>query len=173
MITPAVLMSACGTLILSTSVRLGRVVDRVRALSDKFEEPGSEEVNPDVFDERRRVTLLQFDKLTSRARLLQRTLSVFYVALGTFVLTSVAIGLVGVTGAPQEWIPVLPGLAGACLLLYGSALLILEARLAVQTTRVEMDFLWRLSQRHAGMADPRPAAAYREGAAKGAAKGVP
>ena len=38
MITPAVLISACGALILSTSVRLGRVVDRVRALSDRFEE---------------------------------------------------------------------------------------------------------------------------------------
>jgi hypothetical protein len=38
MITPAVLISACGALILSTSVRLGRVVDRVRALADRFEE---------------------------------------------------------------------------------------------------------------------------------------
>ncbi len=38
MITPAVLISACAGLILSTSVRLGRVVDRVRSLSEKFEE---------------------------------------------------------------------------------------------------------------------------------------
>ena len=38
MITPAVLISACGALILSTSTRLGRVVDRVRMLIDSFEE---------------------------------------------------------------------------------------------------------------------------------------
>jgi len=38
MITPAVLISACGSMILSTSHRLGRVVDRVRALSDKLDE---------------------------------------------------------------------------------------------------------------------------------------
>ena len=38
MITPAVLISACGSMILSTSVRLGRVVDRVRSLSDRLEE---------------------------------------------------------------------------------------------------------------------------------------
>ena len=38
MITPAVLISACAGLILSTSVRLGRVVDRVRALAERFEE---------------------------------------------------------------------------------------------------------------------------------------
>jgi len=38
MITPAVLISACGSMILSTSSRLGRVVDRVRPLSEKLEE---------------------------------------------------------------------------------------------------------------------------------------
>ncbi len=38
MITPAVLISACGSMILSTSARLGRVVDRVRALSERLED---------------------------------------------------------------------------------------------------------------------------------------
>src|SRR4029453_19430108 len=38
MITPAVLISACGALIFSTSSRLGRVIDRTRALSDRFQE---------------------------------------------------------------------------------------------------------------------------------------
>jgi hypothetical protein len=35
MITPAVLISACGALIFSTSSRLGRVIDRVRASMDR------------------------------------------------------------------------------------------------------------------------------------------
>ena len=38
MITPALLISATGSLVLSTSTRLGRVVDRVRSLSDRVEE---------------------------------------------------------------------------------------------------------------------------------------
>ena len=38
MLTPAVLISACGTLILSTSMRLARIVDRVRELGEKSEE---------------------------------------------------------------------------------------------------------------------------------------
>ena len=33
MITPAVLISACGVLVLSTSNRVGRTVDRVRSLA--------------------------------------------------------------------------------------------------------------------------------------------
>jgi uncharacterized protein DUF2721 len=37
MITPALLISAAGTLILSTSNRLGRVVERIHAWSDQFE----------------------------------------------------------------------------------------------------------------------------------------
>ena len=38
MITPAVLISASGTMILSSSTRLGRVVDRTRSLSDRLQE---------------------------------------------------------------------------------------------------------------------------------------
>jgi hypothetical protein len=38
MITPAVLISACGALIFSTATRMGRVIDRVRFLSARFEE---------------------------------------------------------------------------------------------------------------------------------------
>ena len=52
MITPAVLISACGSMILSTSVRLGRVVDRVRSLSDRWEEQAEKEEDSEVMRER-------------------------------------------------------------------------------------------------------------------------
>src|SRR5918998_603067 len=97
MITPAVLISACGTLILSTSVRLGRVVDRVRSLSDRFEELARGADGVELFEERRAVIFDQLDKLTSRARILQRAMTVFYTAAGVLVLTSVAIGVVAAT----------------------------------------------------------------------------
>lgn len=64
MITPAVLISACGSMILSTSSRLGRVVDRVRALSDKLEELAQK--TADDSKERQGVIFAQLDKLTSR-----------------------------------------------------------------------------------------------------------
>jgi len=147
MITPAVLISACGTLILSTSTRLGRVVDRVRALSDRLEALAHEDPTMELLDERRAVIFTQLDKLTSRSRLLQRAMTVFYVTLGVFVSTSVAIGLVAVTGAKYYIIPVIMGLIGAFFLFYGSILLIFEARLALSTIHTEMDFIWRLSQR--------------------------
>src|SRR5437899_11856918 len=70
MITPAVLISACGSMILSTSSRLGRVVDRVRTLSDKLDELAVKDVAETK--ERQGVIFAQLDKLTSRARILQR-----------------------------------------------------------------------------------------------------
>ncbi len=149
MITPAVLISACGALILSTSTRLGRVIDRVRTLIDRFEQMTKAEEEVELFEERRAVIFDQLDKLTTRARLLQKSMTVFYLALGVFVATSVAIGLVAFAGARFSAVPVALGLAGASFLFYGSITLIVEARLAVASLRVEMDFTWQLGKHYA------------------------
>lgn len=149
MITPAVLISACGTLILSTSTRAGRVVDRVRSLSDLFESLARGEREVDLPAERRELVFEQLDKLTSRARLLQRSMTFFYLALGIFVGTSVAIGVVTLSGAALAWVPVAMALLGAGFLFYGSLLLIFEARLALSTIHEEMDFVWRMGMHHA------------------------
>ena len=149
MITPAVLISACGTLILSTSTRLGRVVDRVRVLADRFEELANSKEEIALFEERRAMIFDQLDRMTTRARLLQRCMTIFYVALGIFVMTSVMIGVAAVTGGPYDWVPVIPGLIGACFLSYGSMLLIVEARLALAAVHAEMDFIWQLGKHYA------------------------
>jgi hypothetical protein len=148
MITPAVLISACGSMILSTSTRLGRVVDRVRALSDRLETmPERSERGPSLA-ERQALIFQQLDRLTSRARILQRCMVTFYLSLGMFVATSVAIGVVAFTGNSRyNLIPVGLGLAGACFLFYGSVLLIMEARLALSTIHHEMDFIWQQSKK--------------------------
>src|ERR687897_3145009 len=113
MITPAVLISACGSMILSTSHRLGRVVDRVRALSDKLEELIEKPL--EETHERQAIIFEQLDKLTSRARILQRSMVTFYLALGMFVATSVAIGIVGIASNQRyNVVPVVVGMLGAC-----------------------------------------------------------
>jgi hypothetical protein len=154
MITPAVLISASGTMILSTSTRLGRVVDRVRELSVRMRRLAREEVKMEFLEEERVMLYDQLDKLTSRSRLLQRALTVFYLAVGVFVASSVAIGAVGffsarglLDGTHGAWVPVILGLIGACFLFYGSMLLIFEARLALRSTHAEMDFVWRITKR--------------------------
>lgn len=150
MITPAVLISACGSMILSTSSRLGRVVDRVRSLSEKLEEIALLPETSDLMRDRQAAIFTQLDKLTSRARILQRCMVTFYLSLGAFVATSVAIGIVAVMGSPAYTLaPVICGLIGALFLFYGSMLLIFEARLALSTIHAEMDFVWSLSTKMA------------------------
>ena len=150
MITPAVLISACGALIFSTSTRLGRVVDRVRMLSEKFEALAAHPDQDEMFEERRALIFTQLDRQTSRARLIQRAMTAFYTALGVFVSSSVAIAVVSAAARNFTWIAVVLGLLGSMFMLYGSVLLIVESRMALASIMSEMDFVWKVSKKYAG-----------------------
>jgi Protein of unknown function (DUF2721) len=149
MITPAVLMSACGTMILSTSSRLGRVVDRVRDLSDRFQKVLEHEQPTDIERETQRMILGQLGQFTSRARLLQTSLTMFYLALGVFIATSMMIGLVAIGWVRSTWLPMALSLVGMACMLVGSVLLIVEARHALYSVRDETEFLWQIATKSA------------------------
>ena len=138
MITPAVLISASGTLVLSTSNRLSRVVDRVRVLTAEAEQlqqgTGGEK------GARERLISDQLARASKRALLLRSALTVFYSAIGLLVATSIAIGLVAALRWSYGWVPVTIGLCGACALLYGTLLLVREGRLAVGSTLQELSY---------------------------------
>ena len=144
MITPAVLISACGMLVLSTSNRLVHVVVRVRDLSNRFERlaKGSKRQA-----EKRSMIISQLELLTSRARLLQQSLTSLYSAIGIFVLTTFDIGIVATSSSHRfGYAAVILGLLGTAFLCYSSMLLIVEARRAFASTKMEMDFVWRGDQ---------------------------
>ena len=150
MITPAVLISACGALIFSTSSRLGRVVDRVRLLSERFQELVAHPEKDEMFEERKQLIFSQLDRQTSRARLIQRAMAAYYTALGIFVASSVAIAVVSAAARTFTWIAVVLGLVGSLFMLYGSVLLIVESRMALGAIMSEMDFVWKVSTKYAG-----------------------
>jgi hypothetical protein len=150
MITPAVLISACGALIFSTSTRMGRVVDRVRTLSERFERLAKNPEQDDMFEERQALIFSQLDRQTSRARLLQRAMSSFYIAVSIFVASSVAIAIIAAVAGSFTWIAVVLGLVGAFFMLYASLLLVVESRMALGAIMTEMDFVWKVSQKYAG-----------------------
>ncbi|HEX8696170.1 MAG TPA: DUF2721 domain-containing protein [Longimicrobium sp.] len=148
MITPAVLISACGSLIIATSTRLGRVIDRTRDVSQQFAELARAEERT-MLEEERKLMFDQLAGLTRRARLLQHAMSRLYLAVSVFVATSVSIGIVAATAERWAWVPIVLGLAGAGLLFAASLNLIRESRIAVAAIDEEMDFVWRLGQHHA------------------------
>lgn len=148
MITPALLISATGSLVLSTSTRLGRVIDRVRDLEKRLSELITMEDKSEVLLYSRRIEVVfdLLDKVTSRSRLLQKAMVVFYYGLACFVLTSVTIGVVGIFGFAR-WLPIPIGLIGIFFLFYGSVLMMFEAKMATATVNAEMDFTWELAKR--------------------------
>lgn len=155
MITPAVLISASGTLILSTSTRLARVVDRVRELGRVSE---SLSVAPDApFAELRWKGMEeQLAMQTRRGGLLQRALTCFYVALGIFVATAIALALVSYA-ASLAWVPSILGIGGMLMLFYGCVMLLRETRLALRAVDSEMAFVLELTDRHRREANGGPA----------------
>ena len=137
MITPAVLISASGTLVLSTSNRLSRVVDRVRVLTAEAEQL---QASSGEGGARERLISDQLARASKRILLLRSALTVFYSAIGLLVATSIAIGLVAALRWSHGWVPVTIGLCGACALLYGTLLLVREGRLAVGSTLQELSY---------------------------------
>jgi hypothetical protein len=150
MITPAVLISACGALIFSTSTRLGRVIDRVRVLSERFQQMMASPEKDEMFEEKRLLIFTQLDRQTSRARLIQRSMTAFYTALGMFVASMVGIAIASAAARNLTWVAVGLGMIGVLFMFYASILLIVESRMALGAIMSEMDFVWKVSQKHAG-----------------------
>jgi threonine/homoserine/homoserine lactone efflux protein len=146
MFTPAVLISACGTLIFSTSTRLARVVDRVRELSRLIEQFSRDE-NADFPEERHIEVDRQISIHARRVQFIQRSLTSFYVSLSLFVAATVAIGLVAVFNR-AAWAPNILGMIGTVFLFYGCITLIAETRLALRSVKSEMEFTLMLRAKY-------------------------
>jgi hypothetical protein len=147
MVTPALLISATGSLVLSTSTRLGRVVDRVRQLEERLGDLIYVDNKDDVplYDKRVEVIVDLLDKTTSRSRILQRAMQAFYYGLGMFVLTSVTIAIAAIFNT-YRWVPIPVGIVGIMFLFWGTIHMLRETRMATATVNAEMDFTWELAR---------------------------
>ena len=151
MVTPALLISATGSLVLSTSTRLGRVIDRVRDLERRLGELIYVEDREEIplYDKRVEVIVDLLDKVTSRSRILQKAIGAFYYGLGSFILTSVTIAFAAFLTKYHllQLLPIGIGIVGIMCLFYGSLLMLRETRMATATVNTEMDFTWELARK--------------------------
>ena len=120
MVTPTLLISATGSLVLSTSTRLGRVVDRVRDLEGRLSEliTIKDKTSIPLYEKRLETVVNMLDKVTTRARILQRAIGAFYYGLGFFILTSVVIAAAAffTTYLWVRWAPIPVGIIGIIFL---------------------------------------------------------
>jgi hypothetical protein len=145
MITPALLISATGTLVLSTSHRLSRVVERVRVLARDAEQL-RRPIDPDATDpglaqSKRSLITSQLTSLAGRAMLLRSALAALYTAIGFLVATSIAVGALTTFRTGASWPVITLAMVGACALMWGSVLLVREGRLAIGSTLDEMQYV--------------------------------
>lgn len=151
LITPAVLISACGSLVISTSTRLARIVDRVRELRGVIENMARSEEGIDFLEDRRAEVERQISIHARRSRLIQNSLTSFYISLSVFVAATVAIGvswLFQQTLQRALWVPNILAVIGTVILFYGCVLLIAETRLALRSVNSEMQFTLQLREKY-------------------------
>jgi hypothetical protein len=151
MITPAIFMTANASLIISTSNRVTRVVDRIRFLNDHADKLDRGVAELDFATERLEHVHDQMHRLEARSDRLRYALTSLYMAFTCFVGTSLALAIDAML---RNWLLALPTLlaiAGVALLLFASVNLVLETLTALRSNRLETQFYRNLNQlRHAG-----------------------
>lgn len=144
---PAILTNASALLVMSTSNRLARAVDRARALSTELEAPDA------LNNPRASWLLYELDAAQLRMVMLIRALRSFYIAIGGFAVAAL-VAITGAISAPMiapaltttlEIGTLCAGVVAVGGLVHGAQLLVRETRTTVQVlkeraTRVQAEF---------------------------------
>jgi hypothetical protein len=139
MITPAVLILACGSLSLTTSQRLNRSISRSRSISANLNE--IQNSSKTVSGDEMLMWYGQITKAVKRTVLLQRVMTMLYTAQIFFISTSFLIAIFGILEWTRHWPIIFVPIAGAVSLLAASVLLIMESRVAQKSVDEEMKFI--------------------------------
>jgi hypothetical protein len=131
---PAVLTNAASLLVLSTSNRFARAVDRARSLSAQLET--ANHVDPQT-----PVRLRQLNRTERRSLMLVKALQNFYLSIGSFsaasLISVLGAGIANAGGGTALRIAVYvsmgAGIVGVGALVFGCFVLVRETRLAVYT----------------------------------------
>ena len=132
MITPALLILGSGSLVAAALARLGRVVDRARVL---LQTPAAEAARLAWSDE---VLDRWLARHAQRAVAAERAVTLFFVAIGVFVLDGLGIAADSFSGGRLTWLPVGLTIFGMALMLAGVCLMGVESRLASLQSREEI-----------------------------------
>lgn len=140
MITPAIFLTANGSLIISTSNRMSRVVDRIRVLNDLGDRLVRGVTDLDYTAERLAHVRDQLERLLERADRIRYALVMLYLAFAAFILTSLALAVDVLSHGHFLAIPTALALAGVVLMLGASVNLVREALAALSSNRAEIRF---------------------------------
>jgi hypothetical protein len=147
MITPAIFMTANGSLIISTSNRMSRVVDRIRVLNELGDALCRGASSLDFPAERLTHVHDQIERLVWRSELIRHALAMLYLAFGAFVGTSLMLAIDVWTGNRLVALPTVLALAGVGLLLGACVNQVREVFEALRSNRLEVRFYRELYEK--------------------------
>lgn len=133
MITPAFLILSAANLIGSSLMRLTRSVDRARAVMDRLDAHRQAGEGAAAT-----ICTAQLHRYRRRALIVETSLASFYLSIGCFVASSLAIAVTHFAGQADSWLPTWLTVAGAILLFAGTILLFSETALATAMLRDEI-----------------------------------
>ncbi len=141
MIAPALFMTATGSLILSSNNRLSRIVDRIRVLINLLDQVTLPDSAHDFPELRLQFYHEEMRNLERRGNRIRTATSLLYFAFAMFVAASLVIGLDLYLTFRVPTVPTGLALVGVTSLFWASINLFREARTAVRTVSMEIDFL--------------------------------
>ncbi len=148
MITPAIFLTANGSLIISTSNRMSRVVDRIRVLNEQGDRICRGTTDLDFGVARLEHIQSQLNQLVWRGDRIRYALVALYLAFSSFVGTSLTLALDSWT--PSHVLIALPtflAILGVLLMLLACVNLVREALEALRSNRLEVNFYRSLHER--------------------------
>lgn len=139
-VTPAVLISAAGLLILGVGNRYGRILDRIRAVNREILEASDPTLREELCEDR--------DLFALRAHRILVALTLLHAAVLCFVFESLLLAIVSIA-SPFWLIGIANGVVLFGILLFGSAsvTLVSEARIAFETVKRETTRVDRMPAR--------------------------
>jgi hypothetical protein len=147
MITPAIFLTANGSLIISTSNRMSRIVDRIRVLNELGDKLCRGGTDLDYLPQRVAHIEDQLDRLVRRSDRIRHALTTLYLGFASFVGTSLFLAVDVLAGNRLVAMPTLMAVLGVGLLLGACVNLVREALEALRSNRLEVGFYRDLQAR--------------------------
>lgn len=138
MLAPAVMISACGLLILGTNNKYSSVINRIRILGQEKRALGT----ASGADETERLANVdrQLAEFRRRVVLVRNSVLSYSIAVGFFTMSSLMIGLLSVIpGSPARYVAIFSFLSGMLLVLSGVAFAAREIWEGYRIVRIEID----------------------------------
>jgi hypothetical protein len=144
-LTPAIMVSCCGLLLLSLQNKYGRIIDRIRQFNTEKRTLLTKEVLTDTDKTRLESIKKQLEILVKRGKYQKNATLCLYIGVISFVMTSIIIALsFGISTVTM--LAILTFGLGMFLVLVGAIFAALEIRISYRTTLLEIEVEEKLAK---------------------------